>query len=474
MKTKYIFYAGMVLFLALTWVSCDDFLDVQPQQSMDADEALSTPENIKSTMVGAYLEARSRWLFGSQFNEYAELLANEGHMEHVGSHRQPQEMIEKNINANNSYVESSWIRAYALINTVNSVLEVIDLLDEGDQDRIRGEALFLRGMTYFELTRLWGLPYVAGQENDQPGVPLVLEPTLGAEDAVPVARSTVEACYAQVLEDLTMARDLLPGTNGVFANSYAASAVLSRVHLQMSDYQAAAGEADRVIASGNFELHGTPMGAFNNTEITQEDIFTLQNSLTSNTIWLMERYGSLNGLGRGDYEFTGDFLAIFDEEDRRGFLQEDTHPSYTAENIHSMYYIGVGAIRSGGINSAKWANYYTVIPLARLAEMYLNRAEANAQLIAAGQPAVGDVAPLEDVNVIRTRANAPELDEVSMEDIRMERYKELCWEGHRLHDLKRWQEDIGPYPFHAGNLILPIPISELETNPLLQQNPFYQ
>ncbi len=65
----------MILLLAFIWISCDDFLDIQPQQSIDADEALSTPENIKSTMVGAYLEARSRWLFGSQFNEYAELLA---------------------------------------------------------------------------------------------------------------------------------------------------------------------------------------------------------------------------------------------------------------------------------------------------------------------------------------------------------------------------------------------------------------
>ncbi len=463
----------MILLLAFIWISCDDFLDIQPQQSIDADEALSTPENIKSTMVGAYLEARSRWLFGSQFNEYAELLAADGHMQHVGSHRQPQEMIEKTINANNSYVESSWIRAYALINTVNNVLSAISILDEQDQDRIRGEALFLRGITYFELTRLWGLPYVPGQDNTQPGVPLVLLPTQSAEDAVPVSRNTVEECYAQVIGDLMEARDLLPSSNGVFATSYAASAVLARVYLQMSNFQTAAEEANRVITTGSFQLHATPMAAFNNTEISSEDIFTLQNSLTSNTIWLMERYGSLNGLGRGDYEFTSEFLDLFDADDRRGQLQEDTHPGYTHENITNMYYIGVGAIRNGGINTAKWAHYYTVIPLVRMAEMYLIRAEANAMLETTGGQMVGDALPLEDINLIRERADAPLLSEASLEDIRMERYLELCWEGHRLHDLKRWQENIAGHPFDAGNLILPIPLSELETNPLLEQNPFY-
>lgn len=474
MRTQHIFRYSLILVMAFAWISCEDFLDIRPQQSMDSDEALSTPENVKSTMVGAYLEARSRWLFGSQFNEYAELLAADGHMQHVGSHRQPQEIIEKSINANNSYVESSWVRAYALINTANNVLGAIDILDEADRDRIRGEALFLRGMTYFELTRLWGLPYVPGQENSQPGVPLILTPTQAAEDAVPVARNSVEECYAQVIEDLTDARDLLPGANGVFADSYAAGAVLARVYLQMSNFQAAAEEANRVITAGNFGLHSSPMAAFNNSEITSEDILTLQNSLTSNTIWLMERYGSLNGLGRGDYEFTSDFIGLFHEDDRRGHLQEDTHPSYTHENITDMYYIGVGAIRSGGINTAKWAHYYTVIPLVRLAEMYLIRAEANAELEASGGQTAGDATPLEDVNVIRERADAPLLSEATIEDIRMERYLELCWEGHRLHDLKRWQENIAGYPYDAGNLILPIPLSEMETNPLLEQNPFYQ
>ncbi len=464
----------VLLMGALFLHSCDDFLEVLPQEAMDADEALTTPENVKATLIGAYLETRSRWTFGSQFNEYAELLGTSGHLQHVGSHRQPQEMLEKNIAVNNSYVESSWIIAYSLVNTLNNVIHAIDVLDENDRDRVKGEALFLRGMVYFELTRLWGLPYVPGQTNDQPGVPLILTPTLGAPDALPVARETVANCYQQVLLDLKDAKELLPHSNGVFADSFAASALLSRVYLQIGDFQRAAEEADHVIESGHYQLNPTPFSAFNNPQPTQEDIFSLQNSLTSHTIWLPERYGSLNGLGRGDYQFSNDFMELFEPADLRGQLQEETHTGYTLENIHSMYYIGVGAIRSGGVNTAKWGNYYTAIPLIRLAEMYLTRAEANYELMDQGSAQVGAVSPKEDINVIRSRANAPLFDTApGRDDIRLERYFELCWEGHRIHDLKRWQHHVGAYPFDAGNLILPIPVREIETNPLLEQNPYY-
>ena len=474
MKTSFKKIFTLLLLVVAFW-GCEDFLDIQPQQSIDSEYALTTPENVKATLVGAYLEVRSRWTFGSQFNEYSELLASSGHLQHVGSHAQPREILDKSIAVNNSYVESSWVASYRIINTVNHVLDAVNIIEGPEHDKVRGEALFLRGMTYFELTRLWGLPYMPGIQNDQPGVPLILSPTNSPSEAIPVARNSVEECYSQVISDLTAARDLLPETNGVFANTYAASAVLSRVYLQMSQFSDAAEEANRVIESERFALHSQPMAAHNNSQNTQEDIFALQNSLTSNSIWLTERYASLNGMGRGDYQFTPAFLGLFHEDDLRGKLQDDTKPNYVQENINRMYYIGVGAIRNGGINTYKWANYYTIIPLIRLSEMYITRAEANFELQQSGNSIVGDAQPVDDINSLRARASAPLFSgSITIEDIRLEKYIELCWEGHRLHDLKRWQMNIGNLPYDAGNLILPIPISELETNPLLEQNPHYQ
>ncbi|MCF8308716.1 MAG: RagB/SusD family nutrient uptake outer membrane protein [Bacteroidales bacterium] len=470
-KTAYILF----VVIATLITSCDQELDLEPQQSISADMALNTADNIQATLVGAYLEARGRYVMGSQFNEYAELLASSGDMQFVGSHKEPKEMIDKNITVNNSYVEATWEDAYRTINIVNTVMTALDVLDEEERDRVKGECLFLRGWMHFEMVRLWGQQYQPGEENDQPGVPVITEATQAAENADPVARNTVDECYTQIREDLETAETLLPESNGVFATTYAASAILSRVYLQQSDFAKAAEKADRVIESGVFSLAEKPQAAFNNSQNTQEDIFAFQNTHSSNTIWLTQRYASLSGMGRGDYQMAEDFFTLFDDSDLRGQVQEETEDDYTYENIDSMYYIGVGSIRSGGINTYKYANYYSVIPSIRLAEMYLTRAEANFELEEAGQATVGANTPTEDINVIRERAQAPLFEEtVTRQQIRDERYRELCWEGFRLHDLRRWQEPIDGLPWDAGKLLLPIPTREMENNDLLEQNPYYQ
>jgi len=454
--------------------SCTEKLDIMPKQSIDAEVALTTPDNIKTALVGAYLQASSSDIFGSSFNEYSELYAATGDMLFLGTYQQPREFINKEATTTNSYVENTWTQAYKLINTCNTLLqdEVLALLDAGDKDMVKGEALFLRGWVVFEMTRLFGLPYEANESNNQPGIPLVFTPTKEVDDVVNVARNTVEDCYNQATEDLTAARDLLPDENGVYASSMAASAVLARLNLQTGNLAQAAIEANRVIESGLFELTETPMKAFNNSENSTEDIFAIQKNATSETSWLAVMYASLAGAGRGDYEIQDGFLARFDPSDLRGMYQENTEEGFTIDDITMMYYMGVGTILNyGGINTAKWGNYYRNIPLIRLAEMYLIRAEANFENPATD---VGPNTPTEDINLIRGRANAPAYPApVTRAQIREERYLELCWEGHRLHDLKRWKMNIGSDAYDAGNLILPIPFREMEVNDLLIQNSWY-
>lgn len=454
--------------------ACAEKLDVKPQQSIDAEVALTTPDNIKNALVGAYLEASGSNVFGSVFNEFSELYAATADMKFMGTYQQPREFYNKEATTTNSYVANSWIDSYQLINTCNTLLQddVLSLLDAEDADIVAGGALFLRGWVTFELTRLFGLPYEPGQVNTQPGVPLVLTPTTDVADAVPVPRNTVEECYAQAIEDLTYARDLLPPFNDVYATTYAASAVLARIYLQMGNYPAAAAAANTVIESGIYELMPTPLAAFNNTTNSAEDIFAIQKNATSENSWLAVMYASLSGAGRGDYEIQQVFLERFNPTDLRGRYQSNTQAGYTIDDITMMYYKGVGTIlNAGGINTAKWGNYYRNISLIRLAEMYLIRAEANFEDPGAD---VGPNTPTEDINVIRARANAPLImTDVTQSQIREERYFELCWEGHRLHDLKRWKMNIGTYAYNAGNLILPIPFREMEVNDLLEQNEWY-
>ncbi len=457
--------------------SCTEKLDVLPKQSIDAGTALSTPENIKATLVGTYLQARNSSIFGSSLNEYSELMAATSDLKFLGSYDEPRDFINKNLAVTNGWVADTWIEAYDLINLCNILLdpEVIAILDTEDAAKVEGEAKFLRGWMYFELARWFGLPYEAGQTNDQLAAPIILTPTNDIADAIPVARSTVAQVYTQALSDLTDAKALLIYPNDVFATIDAASAVLARVYLQMGNLDMAAAEANAVIETGNYSPTGDPLAAFNNAGASSEDIFALQNNIASNTSWLTVMYGSLNGMGRGDYDVQQVFLDTFDPLDLRGMYQGETEmdDSYTIANITKMYYFGVGQIlNSGGINTAKWGDYYANIPLVRLSEMYLIRAEANFESASAD---VGPNTPLEDINIIRGKSLAPALlGPITQDDIRQERYWELCWEGHRLHDLKRWQLNVGTDTYDAGNLILPIPFREMEAaGGVLIQNDWY-
>ncbi len=147
----------------------------------------------------------------------------------------------------------------------------------------------------------------------------------------------------------------------------------------------------------------------------------------------------------------------------------NTVPGVTQiDNVSDMYYIGISDLGSGGITTAKYGDSRRNFTVIRLAEMYLTRAEGNFE---AGT-ATG-AAPLDDINLIRDRSEAPSLAAVDRDAIRMERYLELCWEGFRLHDLKRWKMDIDGDPYNAGNLIFPVPEREMEANDNLVQNGYY-
>ena len=106
----------LLFVLAAALFACDDKLDIKPQQSIDAATALNSPENIRTTLVGAYLQARDANIFGSQFNEFSELLAATSDLNFIGTYSQPREMIQKKLTVTNSYVEGSWLAAYNLIN----------------------------------------------------------------------------------------------------------------------------------------------------------------------------------------------------------------------------------------------------------------------------------------------------------------------------------------------------------------------
>jgi hypothetical protein len=108
------------------------------------------------------------------------------------------------------------------------------------------------------------------------------------------------------------------------------------------------------------------------------------------------------------------------------------------------------------------------VPVIRLSEMYLTRAEANVR----GGTSVGASA-LSDVNAIRTRAGLTALSTVTLADVLKERKLELAFEGQALPDAKRLQTAVGTLAWNSPRLILPIPQREMDVNKKLVQNEGY-
>ncbi|MFC2113426.1 RagB/SusD family nutrient uptake outer membrane protein, partial [Bacteroidota bacterium] len=292
MKKTYIKSVIMVLLAGFMLTSCDKYLDIEPKQQINAESAINSADDVQLLLISAYEgikgtrgTAEGGELYGGAFNFASELIAGTNDVIWRGTFEQQREFYAKSITTVNLMVRDDWVRGYEVINIVNTVLSVLDVVeDPDDKARLEGEAKAIRGMLYFEFVRLWGLPYEAGQANTQLGVPIITKPTLSADDVTEPARNTVEEVYTQVISDLGDAETLLTpfADNSGYLSTYAASAMLSRVYLQQGRYQDAAGKADRVIASGLYALESNPLTAFNNKAFVAEDVFAIRQNETSN------------------------------------------------------------------------------------------------------------------------------------------------------------------------------------------------
>jgi hypothetical protein len=108
------------------------------------------------------------------------------------------------------------------------------------------------------------------------------------------------------------------------------------------------------------------------------------------------------------------------------------------------------------------------VPVIRLAEMYLTRAEANFR-----QGTTVGATPLADVNLIRKRAGLADLTSVTLDAILRERASELAFEGNNLFEAQRLKINLGTLAWNSQTLTMPIPQREMDVNKNLVQNPGY-
>lgn len=446
---KKLIYIILVLGLA----ACDKELNIKPTQSIDEVNALATAQDVKVTLIGAYDGFTDNDVMGGGFAYTGELLADEREVIFGGTFTTLDEMWNKSLTAGNTQILATWRDAYIAINRANNVLSALDKLTATDKNQVEGEARFIRGSVYFGLVGLFGKAWGDGDNNTNLAVPVVTAPTRAVTDQDNRPRASVAAVYTQIIEDLTKAESLLPDAaeNKSFATRDAATALLARIYLIQGNFAAARDAANKVINSGHQELSATFEEIFDDqsegfsSEVIFGTFINEQDGINSMNTY----YAPAAFAGRGDIRVQNKHIALYDADDPRGkFFTTASNRLFTN----------------------KFNDQFGDVPVIRLAEMYLIRAETNFRL----NTNIG-AQPLEDINTIRTRAGAQPLaaNAITLDKIIAERKLELAFEGLALSDVKRLKKSVGTLPFSDPKLVCPIPQREIDTNKSLTQNPGY-
>lgn len=449
---------GWVVAAGVALAACDDPLQTDPQSAIPAEEALTSSAQIRVGVNGMYDSMQGDGGYARNLLVFPDLFAGEvsgvpANLIWTGTFDTDAEVSAGSVRPSNGAVEGLWQAAYRTIGRANNVLaslEEVDGMDEEDAAQFEGEARFVRALNYHNLARFFG------------GVPIVLEPTRNLTGSTAVARSSEAQVYDLVIADLVAARPLLAAGSGApvgHATACAATALLARVYLDAGRHAAARDASSDVIANCGFRLvedYGNAWRIENSTE----SIFELQFTILDNNnlaFWFFPRV--LGG--------------------RRGFAPTaNLFNAYAATDERRDYNIGFysGGTRRYGRKYFRIESNDDNVPVLRLAEMYLIRAEANWRL---GAPAATVLA---DINVVRARAGATLLGETVSSPTQLrdailnERRLEFAFEGMRMFDVRRilgLADAATLYKVNANKLYWPIPQQELNTNPSLTQNPGY-
>lgn len=480
MNIQKIIVVGLLALLVFT-TACEDFLYQEPRLSQTNELTLSTFEGLQAATIGAYTPIYDDFWYGRDFVVTADLKGGNAKKSPISSGRFIEEYLWNNTPESSNGL---WTRAYELIGRANNVLEVIDAgfteagVEQEEIDQLAAECKFLRGLAYFDLARMFCQPIAQGGIN-QLGVPVVLSYELGQP-----ARNTLGEVYDQIEVDLVNAEldlaEVSPngGTDSKgWATKSAAQALLARYYLYTEEWQNAANYASMVINSGDFPIYtaeeyttwdnGGVWGTDGAPEIIFEVYGAEGNSSHSN--WDVISY-IMSPDGYGDIGASRDVYDLYEDGDVRKALFTNSAPNYV-NDLWSLKYPGKAP--DGNLREDN-------IPVLRISEMYLIRAEA----ILNGASVSGATAA-DDLNMIRSNRGASILDagNTTLTAVYLERRMELCYEGHELFDLARTGRPLIRVDYDGAvnqdiqfpdyRWAMPIPQGELDANENMEQNPDY-
>ncbi|AZQ64342.1 RagB/SusD family nutrient uptake outer membrane protein [Flammeovirga pectinis] len=451
---KYIRY---ILLIALGVMSSCNFLDVEPNVNGKVRTGeMSEPQDV---LNGAYREmgrtsyyGRNTYVFGDVGTDNIVVRSSGGRFN------------DNYFNTKNSRTSESVDDTYDISNQMGQIYRVLNhantlIHTAGITDDIKGQSLALRAFLNFDLVRFYG------------DVPLVTEPSSDLNEVVASkpTNNTAAEIYAQIEKDLTEAKGLITNTSSFKFTLNAVYGLETRVFLtraledtnvDKNTYLQKVIDSYNMITGVSVMEAGDYIKYFNNKE-SAETLFEViiagaqsRGSDDLGALYIRSGYGA--------YTCSPDFYSLFSNDDVRQGV-------FYLEN--GLFYINKFAESEGvvGLHSPKVLRY---------SEAVLNAAEAQALL---GNTA--DAITLTDM--IRSKRYTTGTAPVStglIDDVLAERRLELCFEGHRMFDLRRNNMDMNlinsdgtarapkaNIPARDQQFYFPIPQNELNVNSNLKQ-----
>ena len=479
-----------LLFISLFVFGCEDYLDVEPELSINSSSVFETKDGALAALNAIYTSLKGKGMYGTDYPTIGDAATDNGKIpsdrEGSGgnSDRLPHAYL-LNLNANTTSI-LLWQDAYETINFCNTFLESIEQVTNMSADEIlqaSSEVRIIRAYAHFMLMQVFSQDYNFTLDQSHLGIPIVTETGITSKPS----RNTTAEVYNFILTEFNESINNIQGLNSLnrpgnvfnYINYYVALSLRAKIYFYMTDYTNALADANEVINSNQYSLipqYTTGLYAsvgLGNIElinewsdvaiVTQESIFQLyinEGSGTTNRS-LIDIYTSNNG--NAAHAISADLLDLYEPTDlrRNWYKIENTDP-------HVFKY-------PGDFGAAPDDTPFSVI---RLTELVLMKAEIEARN---GQ----EIVARNLVNQITSRSNASAINSIGnqlIEDIITERRKEKAFEANRLFDLKRLQRGfvrndcsatICDVTYPTNLYAWPIPQEEFNGNPNMVQNEGY-
>ena len=495
----------------LTAVSCTTLLEKLPYQEYTDEEVLNSADGLQALLNGTYDVVKSRYYYGALIYQYDVAKGCDFFVRDVGG--------GTSMTSEASYSASStssgsgpyaWTTIYSVITNANIILDHVDSL-AGDVEtlrRIKGEALALRGLAYFDLMRLFAYPPhfsilnqdVPGYEQLTLGVPIMKDSDMSLHpENYTIRRVGADTVYNYILEQFTKAKSFLEGKKDSegYINAATASALRMRVLLYLERWSDVIAEGEEWMAKygDNYSMISYDSYQYNyykpfNSESVWELEYTEANSLGSNSLnhWVRKptdddpqsaTYGDVvmnTGYARVGFMYGNPnnglpFLQAYPNDIRLVWLCKlgiQEHPEY----IGCRKYVG--------------SPFHSThnIPIIRIPEVYLTMAEAYyhvSDFVNAGKYA----------SLVSQSRRKADISGSDINSIYGERRREYMLEGQNYFDMFRRGTNIrnrqyielsdngsitfGSITSQHYRTVYPIPLKEMNANPAIrnQQNPGY-